>query len=80
MTPGEFSNILDGYTQRQEREAKAQDHLNYLLGQYVAAGVNSPKDYPDKPFLSEERNDKSYLATTDEQRLIMARTKYGKKK
>jgi len=29
------------------------DHLNHILGTYVATGVNNPKKYPRKPLLKQ---------------------------
>ncbi len=50
--------------------------MNYLLGKYIAKGVNSPKRYPNKPFLAEEKQSK-VIATTNAQRQRYARIRYG---
>lgn len=55
MTFGEFADCLDGYQDRLTSQAMQQDSLNYLLGRYISIGFNSPKKYPNKPFLDREK-------------------------
>lgn len=49
------------------------------MGRYVAAGVTDPKHYPKEPALAEAKENKKFIATTDEQRLATVRIKYSKK-
>ena len=64
---------------RLSTESKQTDYLNFLLGQYIATGVNDPKNYPKLPYLTKDKDESKHIATTDSQRLAMVRIKYGKK-
>lgn len=55
MTPKILELALEGYRKRLETQAQLLDGSNYLLGRYIAFAVNSPKDYPDKPFLQKQK-------------------------
>ena len=75
MTLWQFENCLDGYKDR----IKAADSLNHSLGSYILTAYHDPKKYPKEPHLSKE--DKPAIRfTTDEQRIMAVRAKYGKKK
>lgn len=43
-----------------------QDSLNFMLGQYVSVGINSPKKYPDKALLSTESARSNAFRSDDE--------------
>lgn len=47
MTPSEARGLFEGWKARR-RQA---DEQNWMLGKYVAYGVNAPKKYPSEPFL-----------------------------
>ena len=79
LTIGEFTRCLDGYKDLVERQNKRQDHLNHILGNYIATGVNNPKKYPKEPYLSEDKEETKQIAITDAQRQAIVRIKYGKK-
>lgn len=70
---------IDAYRKKVEYERKEVDLRNYLLGKYVMFAFNSPKTYPDKPFLEgiEERAEQEKKIMTSEQmeRTAMRNTK-----
>lgn len=78
MTFGEFADCIEGYNQRQRNEAQVHDALNHTLGNYMRIAFHDPKHYPKKPF-SNDNSDNKEVANTDEQRIRLARLKYGKK-
>lgn len=54
MEPIEYKRYLDFYVEREKQKVKEIDALNFMLGKYIAIGVNDPKKYPRKPFLEKE--------------------------
>ena len=50
-----------------ESNIRLQDQLNYILGQYVAMGVNASKKnpYPKKPLLADNKTRETNGFTTD---------------
>jgi len=64
---------------------KVENSLNHTLGRYISFAFNDPKHYPKEPFpmtdAEREQIDKARttVATTDEQRVALARIKYGRK-
>lgn len=45
---------------------RLQDHLNHILGTYIAAGVNDPSKYPTTPLLDDGESKKGHAFTSDE--------------
>ena len=82
MNPRELRVCFEGFKKRIENERREKDFLNHLLGKYISLGVNAPKKYPNKPFLSEETSsdDKSHLCYTDEARQLQAKLMWGKER
>lgn len=54
---------LKAFEEKDKRRREEWDSMNYMLGQYIAYAVNSPKKYPRKPFLQKEK----HVVMTDEQ-------------
>ncbi|MCL2860388.1 MAG: hypothetical protein FWF46_07565 [Oscillospiraceae bacterium] len=55
LTPNQFKKYQQAFVRKVNDDQKREDMLNYILGQYIAYGVNSPKNYPYQPFLTEEK-------------------------
>ncbi len=68
LTPKQFKKHLDVFVERKKEEAREVDAQNYLLGKYMAYAVNDPKSYPEKPFMTEKRQE----IMTDEEMERMA--------
>ena len=85
MTWGEFDRCLKGYRSRLETEVKIGNSLNHTLGRYISFAFNQPSKYPKEPFpMTEAERDqidraRTTVATTDDQRVALARIKYGRK-
>lgn len=79
MTWGDFQDCLNGYNDHMKRWNDAIDALNHTLGSYVSYAFNDPKKYPKKPFHTLSEEQERNTAHTDDQRVRMARLKYGKK-
>ena len=83
MTWGEFNRCLKGYRSRLETKVRIENSLNHTLGRYISFAFNDPKHYPKEAFpMTEEERDqinKGFVATTDDQRIALARMKYGRK-
>lgn len=54
LTPKQWAKYVKVFNQKQELRLKELDSLNYILGKYVAFGVNDPKHYPSKPFTEKD--------------------------
>ena len=80
MTWGDFQDCLEGYNDHLRRWRDEVDSLNHILGTYISYAVNDPKKYPKEPYTRTSEEKERNIAHTDEQRLLMARLKYGKKK
>ena len=50
LTPKKFEKHIKIFNEKENQRLKEIDTLNYLLGKYVAFGVNDPRHYPRKPF------------------------------
>ena len=50
LTPKQWAKYVKVFNQKEQLRLKELDTLNYILGKYVAFGVNDPKHYPSKPF------------------------------
>jgi hypothetical protein len=61
MSPKEFNKYVKAY----EEKLKEQDTLNWLLGKYIAIGVNNPKSYPSKPVLRKEEVTNNVMTDTE---------------
>ncbi len=48
-TPREVRWALKAFAAKKRRELELTDTLAWLIGQYVAIGVNAPKKYPNRP-------------------------------
>ena len=80
MTWGDFQDCLEGYNDKMKRWRDDVDALNYTLGSYISYAVNDPKKYPKEPFYKKAEEQERNTAHTDDERLLTARLKYGKKK
>ena len=80
MTWGDFQDCIEGYNERTKRWMDEVDSLNHTLGTYISYAVNDPKKYPKQPFYKKAEEHELNTAHTDNERLHMARLKYGKKK
>lgn len=54
-------------------DSQNQDMLNYMLGQYIAVGVNNPKQFPKSPFLQKVDSAEKLQPMTDEEMAAAAR-------
>lgn len=50
LNPKQWEKYVKVFNEKEKQRLKEVDTLNYLLGKYVAYGVNDPKHYPRKPF------------------------------
>lgn len=50
LTPKQWEKHVNVFMEKEKNRIEELDTLNYLLGKYVAYGVNDPKHYPNKPF------------------------------
>lgn len=50
LTPKQWEKYIKVFNEKEKQRLKEIDALNYILGKYVAYGVNDPKHYPSKPF------------------------------
>lgn len=63
------------FKRKRENRLKIQDELNHLLGQYIYIALNNPKEYPKKPFLSEEvKNTKKIQSSEEMERMARINT------
>lgn len=68
ITPTQFKKHYEVYIRKEKMRAKEQDISNFYLGRYVMFAFNSPKKYPNKPFLdtiTDETNEKNETPMTD---------------
>lgn len=49
MTPVEIGWALEAFAARERRAMERADALAWLVGRYVAVGLNAPRRYPRKP-------------------------------
>lgn len=54
LTPKQWEKYVKVFNEKEKQRLKEVDTLNYLLGKYVAYGVNNPKHYPSKPFTEKD--------------------------
>lgn len=50
LNPKQWEKYIKVFNEKEKDRLKELDTLNYILGKYVAYGVNDPKHYPSKPF------------------------------
>lgn len=50
LNPKQWEKYVKVFNEKEKQRLKEVDTLNYILGKYVAYGVNHPKHYPSKPF------------------------------
>lgn len=50
LNPKQWEKYVKVFNEKEKQRLKEVDTLNYILGKYVAYGVNDPKRYPSKPF------------------------------
>ncbi len=50
LNPKQWEKYVKVFNEKEKQRLKEVDTLNYILGKYVAYGVNDPKHYPSKPF------------------------------
>lgn len=70
LTPNQWEKYVKVFTEKEKNRIKEMDTLNYILGKYIAYGVNAPKKYPSKPFSD---NDADLKPMTDEEMERQAR-------
>lgn len=76
MSPREFNKYIQAYEER----LKEQDTLNWLLGKYIAIGVNNPKKYPEKPVLRRGETEMRVMTGEEMERKIKSINKLLKGK
>lgn len=54
LNPKQWEKYVKVFNEKEKQRLKEVDTLNYLLGKYVAYGVNDPKHYPSKPFTEKD--------------------------
>lgn len=54
LNPKQWEKYVKVFNEKEKQRLKEVDTLNYLLGKYVAYGVNDPKHYPNKPFTEKD--------------------------
>lgn len=54
LTPKQWEKYVKVFNEKEKQRLKEVDTLNYLLGKYVAYGVNDPNHYPSKPFTEKD--------------------------
>lgn len=54
LTPKQWEKYVKVFNEKEKQRLKEVDTLNYILGKYVAYGVNDPKHYPRKPFTEKD--------------------------
>lgn len=70
LNPKQWEKYVKVFNEKEKQRLKEIDTLNYVLGKYVAFGVNDPKHYPSKPF---SENDTDLKPMTDEEMERQAR-------
>ncbi len=70
LNPKQWKKYVKVFNEKEKQRLKEVDTLNYILGKYVAYGVNDPKHYPSKPFTEKNTELKSM---TDEEMEKQAR-------
>mgnify|MGYP000902756275 CR=1 FL=1 len=55
MTPKLYLKYAEAYKNRIQNQFKLSDHLNHMLGKYIAFAYNDPKHYPEEPFLKKTK-------------------------
>lgn len=72
LTPKQWAKYVKVFNDKQQLRIKELDTLNYMLGKYVAYGVNDPKHYPTKPYTYTD-NDTELKPMSDEEMEKQAR-------
>lgn len=54
LTPKQWEKYVKVFNEKEKQRLKEVDTLNYILGKYIAYGVNDPKHYPRKPFTEKD--------------------------
>lgn len=75
LTPKQWGKYVKVFKEKEEERFRENDILNYILGQYVAFGVNDPKHYPNKPFTEKKQNLKPSLSSNEMEKVAMFNTK-----
>lgn len=55
MTPAEVNGRLTAFASKASEEIENADLLAWMIGKYVAYGVNAPKKYPKRPELMKKQ-------------------------
>ena len=50
LNPKQYAKHIKVFRKKEQQRLQEVDMFNYVLGKYVAYGVNDPKHYPSKPF------------------------------
>ena len=73
LTPREARVYFRAFRKKMEREFKARDTENFILGKYIMMAFNNPKKYPKQPVSQEvdkEQDDtQGSMTEADEARL-----------
>lgn len=54
LNPKQWEKYVKVFNEKETQRLKEVDTLNYILGKYIAYGVNDPKHYPSKPFTEKD--------------------------
>ena len=54
LNPKQWEKYVKVFNEKETQRLKEVDTLNYVLGKYIAYGVNDPKHYPSKPFTEKD--------------------------
>lgn len=74
LNPKQFSKHIKVFNQKEKNRLKEFDTLNYILGKYIAYGVNDPKHYPRKPFSENEQKQLNPLPADEMERVAKLNT------
>mgnify|MGYP006963743352 FL=1 len=73
LTPREARVYFRAFRKKMEREFKARDTENFILGKYIMMAFNNPKKYPKQPVSQEvdkeQDNIQDSMTEADEARL-----------
>lgn len=84
MTPREARVYFRAYRKKIERDFKARDTENFILGKYVMLAFNNPNKYPKQPVSQEigeeeDQNNQDVMTEADEARLNALFGSFAKK-
>lgn len=74
LTPNQYSKYVENYRKKEKDRLQEKDYLNHLLGQYISYAFNSPKEYPKKPYLYEEKQVQKDMSLSEMERQVINNT------